>query len=312
MPNISNEELIPLIKKGDIRTIARCISAIENQSPDIEELLLNIKPDYNIPVTGITGSPGAGKSTLLNQVLEHLSEKNLRIAVLAIDPSSPFNFGALLGDRVRMHSHSNNPRIFIRSIASRGSLGGLSSRTIETVDLLRSAPFDHIFVETVGVGQSEVEIAGLADHTILVTTPESGDDVQLIKAGIMEIASMFVVNKSDLDPEGKFANQLKKLVFNHDNPDESPPVISVQAAKNKGLEELITILESGRLKPNLTKKATLLAAKTIRLIQEMQTRHIDFEAIKSEISTHLKKGEFNLYSFAKKYVDRSENVRQKR
>lgn len=297
------EETIDRIRRGSVRALARSISAVENQSPQAEHLLLKLSPNYSIPVIGVTGSPGAGKSTLLNAMLDRLAEKDYKIAVLAIDPSSPFNLGSLLGDRIRMPNHSNNPNIFIRSLASRGSLGGLSSRTVETVDVLRSAPFDYIFVETVGVGQSEVEIAGLADITMLVTTPESGDDVQLIKAGIMEIASLFVVNKSDLDPDKKYIRELQKLVFYHDDPEGSPPVMGVQATTGEGIQELVDLLESSKLSPDYEKRSALLAARTIRLVQEMQTRNLSSEVLKNDIKARLKEGQFNLYRYARECLE---------
>src|SRR5690606_12306870 len=146
---------------------------------------------------GITGPPGAGKSTLVNAITGHLVNEGKKIAILAVDPTSPFNFGSLLGDRIRMAQQFNNPNVYIRSLATRGALGGISAKTIEIVDLMKSADFDLILVETVGVGQSEVEIAGLADKTVVVLVPESGDEIQHIKSGLMEVAQGFVVNKAD-------------------------------------------------------------------------------------------------------------------
>ena len=185
------------IQNGNERHIARALSWAENQHPEVLELLKTLKG--NAQVIGITGPPGAGKSTLVNALVTHWRNLKKRVAILAVDPSSAFNFGSLLGDRLRMQSLFLNEGVFIRSVSSRGSLGGLSAHIIEMVHVLKHAPYDYILIETVGVGQSEVEIAGVADTTIVVSVPESGDEIQTLKSGIMEIADVFVVNKSDRD-----------------------------------------------------------------------------------------------------------------
>ncbi|MDO8991892.1 MAG: methylmalonyl Co-A mutase-associated GTPase MeaB, partial [Daejeonella sp.] len=195
----------------DFRKLARELTIVENDLPGADDLLRDLKSN-NTPVIGITGPPGAGKSTLVNAMINQLSAKGKRIAVLAIDPTSPFNQGSLLGDRVRMAEQFNKSNVYIRSLATRGSLGGLSGKTIEMCDVLKAAGFDYILVETVGVGQSEVEIAGLADISVVVLVPESGDEIQNMKSGLMEIADIFVVNKSDREGADTFANNLRKLV----------------------------------------------------------------------------------------------------
>src|SRR4051812_19428475 len=164
------------IRQGNSKTLARCISLIENESAGYEELLQQLPPS-STPIIGITGPPGAGKSTLVDALIAQLVAQQKRIAVLCVDPSSPFNLGALLGDRIRMSEWYNDPNVFIRSLATRGSLGGLHPKIIEISDLVKAAPFDYIIIETVGVGQSEIEIAGLADITIVVVVPEAGDEV---------------------------------------------------------------------------------------------------------------------------------------
>ena len=171
--------------QGDRKALARAITIVENDQDGYRELLLALPAGNKVPITGITGPPGAGKSTLINALLRQLTDAGKKVAVIAVDPTSPFNYGSLLGDRLRMSEHFTNPNVFIRSLATRGSLGGLSEKIIEIVDVMRVADFDMILVETVGVGQSEVEIAGLDDTTIVVVVPESGDEVQTLKSGIM-------------------------------------------------------------------------------------------------------------------------------
>lgn len=191
---------------------------VENELSNHQEILENLLTGL-APVIGFTGPPGAGKSTLLSSLVQQLSENDKHIAVVAIDPSSPFNFGALLGDRIRFSSLFQNKNVFIRSLATRGSLGGLSAKVIEVVDVLKAAAFDYIFVETVGVGQSEVEIAGLADTTVVVMVPESGDEVQAMKAGIMEIADIMVVNKADRAEADLLAKHLRTILHGTDRAD---------------------------------------------------------------------------------------------
>ena len=196
----------------DFRSVARALTIVENNLNGAADLLKSLTFNTHTPVTGITGPPGAGKSTLVNAIINNLVQQGKKVAVLAIDPTSPFNFGSLLGDRIRMASHFNHPDVFIRSLATRGSLGGLSAKTIEMTDVLKASGFDHIIVETVGVGQSEVEIAGLADLTFVMLVPEAGDEIQNIKSGLMEIADAFIINKADREGADLFINNLKKIL----------------------------------------------------------------------------------------------------
>src|SRR6185295_13685444 len=225
----------------DSKSLARIISIVENESKGYEEILFSLKPDETIPVIGITGAPGAGKSSLINALLKELisnEEKYIKgrgIAVLAVDPTSPFSHGALLGDRLRMSEHFNHPKVFIRSLATRGSLGGLSAKTMEVTDVLRAAGFDYIFIETVGVGQSEIEIASLAETTIVVFVPESGDEVQTIKSGIMEIADIFVVNKSDREGADRIIKNIKSSLHLRAQSDWDIPVIKTIATQTEGV-----------------------------------------------------------------------------
>src|SRR6478735_1528576 len=191
------QQLLAQTKAGDTKALARAISLVENEQNGYDELLSQLPPNHRTKIIGITGPPGAGKSTLVDGLIGELVRKGKKVAVLCVDPSSPFNLGAVLGDRIRMNQWYTHPNVFIRSLASRGSMGGLHPKIIEITELVKAANYDYIILETVGVGQSEIEIAGLADATVVVVVPESGDEIQTMKAGLMEIADVFVVNKSD-------------------------------------------------------------------------------------------------------------------
>ncbi len=231
---------------NDFRSVARALTIVENDLEGAGQLLKDLDFTKNAPIIGITGPPGAGKSTLVNSLISNLLNKGNKIAVLAIDPTSPFNLGSLLGDRIRMATHFNHPDVFIRSLATRGSLGGLSAKTIEMSDVLRAAGFDYVLIETVGVGQSEVEIAGLADITFVVLVPEGGDEIQSIKSGLMEIADTFIVNKADRDGADIFANNLKKMV---QQKGAHIPIFKTIASQNSGVIEITDfILSSAKVK----------------------------------------------------------------
>lgn len=286
----------------DFRKLARELTIVENDLPGSDDLLRGLK-SKNTPVIGITGPPGAGKSTLVNAMINHLSSQGKSIAVLAIDPTSPFNLGSLLGDRVRMAEQFNKPNVYIRSLATRGSLGGLSGKTIEMTDVLRSAGFDYILVETVGVGQSEVEIAGLADISVVVLVPESGDEIQSMKSGLMEIADIFVVNKSDRDGAEAFANNLKKLVHQRT---EIIPVINTIADKSAGIDKLMQAIANQPLKEN-NRRVFLLAEKAWKLIQHEKMKNISRLKLQEEISAVSLDPEFNLYQFVDRVLISTKN-----
>jgi len=286
------------VKQGNYKILARALTFVENNIAPADQILKNLNPRAKNIVIGITGPPGAGKSTLVNSITNHFTAANKRVAILAIDPTSPFNFGSLLGDRIRMAAQFNNPKVFIRSLATRGALGGISAKTIEMVDVLKASNFDIILVETVGVGQSEVEIAGLADKTIVVLVPESGDEVQHIKSGLMEIADCFVINKADRDGADTFANNLKKTV--HQGL-KSIPVLKTVADKNTGVTELCKWI----LKPvEMTneRKVHLFAEKAWRIIQNQKMMAVDKKRLQENIQAALVKDDFNVYRFAEEFV----------
>lgn len=285
---------------NDFKTLARTISLVENESEGFEKILESLQPQQ-IPVIGFTGPPGAGKSSLINAVAGDLLDAGKKIGLILIDPSSPFNFGALLGDRLRMSSHFNNANIFIRSLASRGSLGGLTEKIVEVLEVMKCFPFDFIFIETVGVGQSEVEIAGLADKTVVVLVPESGDSVQAMKAGLMEIADVFVINKADRNDAAALENALLHQL--QLNGRENIPVLKTVAVESKGVKELLEeISKNNSSAENQERKNALLVLKTLRLIAKSRMKNFDAEKMKSELKQAVNEKKFNLYSFVKKYL----------
>lgn len=284
---------------NDFKTLARTISLVENNAPDADGILLNLQT-MDIPIIGVTGPPGAGKSTLLNAIMNQLLDAKKKIGLILVDPSSPFNLGALLGDRLRLSQHFNNPNLFIRSLASRGSLGGLSDKIIEIAEVMKSYPFDYIFIETVGVGQSEVEIAGLADHTIVTLVPEAGDSIQAMKAGLMEIADVFVINKADRPDAETFANHLEQQL--HLNNRSHIPVLKTVAVESKGVKELIAtinVLPNSAL--NHQRKLHLLAEKAYRIIQQYRMKDIVKENLKKQLTEAINEPHFSVYVFARKY-----------
>ncbi len=305
------ESLLAGVRQGEHRALARAITLIENELPGQHDLLRALTFPQNIPVIGFTGPPGAGKSTLVNGLINHLDAQQKKIAVLTVDPSSPFNLGALLGDRIRLNSHYANPNIFIRSLASRGSLGGLSDKVIEVVDLLKASPFDYILVETVGVGQSEVEIAGLSDTTVVVLVPEAGDEVQTMKAGLMEIADIFVVNKADRANADSFVRYLKELVHSKESHEGwSIPVIKTVATHDQGIDVLEDAIQN-HLSSDVfnEKKVLLMAAKAYQYLRDHRMKDVDKQALKRDIQENWHDPNFNIYDFMQKhYFDQSEKI----
>jgi LAO/AO transport system kinase len=234
------QELVQDIRRGRPRAIARAISLVEDGDAPARELLKGLFTSHkDAAVLGITGAPGTGKSTLVDQIISNLRGARKKIGVVAIDPSSPFTGGAILGDRIRMMRHSVDAGVFIRSMATRGHLGGLAKATGEAIVIFEAAGKDFVLVETVGVGQDEVDVVKLADLVMVVLTPGSGDDIQAFKAGIMEIADIFVINKADAPGVEKMAQQLEAMLDLGFPGREPPPVIKTVATRGEGIEALM-------------------------------------------------------------------------
>jgi LAO/AO transport system kinase len=231
---------IDQLRAGDVRTLARAISMVENRGPGWSELLKGLFPHSGkARVLGLTGPPGAGKSTLVDQLARFYRKENRTVGIIAVDPTSPYTGGAILGDRIRMQEHFSDPGIYIRSMATRGSLGGLARTTADVTTVLDASGRDLIMIETVGVGQDEVDIVRLAEVTILILVPGMGDDVQTIKAGIMEIADIFVINKSDRDGAENVEREIRTLQSLAIRSDGwTPPIVKTVASEGTGIAEL--------------------------------------------------------------------------
>lgn len=232
-------EIVERMKNKDIRALARAITMVENDHPDKLQLLSDVVSLQNGALyVGFTGSPGAGKSSLVNRLITHIREEGKTVAVIAVDPTSPFSGGALLGDRVRMNQHFTDDGVYIRSMATRGSLGGLARATKDAIRICDAYGFDVVIVETVGVGQSELDIMKVVDTTAVVLTPNSGDVLQIFKAGIMEIADLFVINKADLHGVGKLKALLTELVMMTSKEDHETAIVKTITTENKGIDKL--------------------------------------------------------------------------
>ena len=269
---ISTEKLLA----GDPRTVARAITKVENGTAGAADLMKAVFPKTGkATVIGITGSPGAGKSSLVDKLALHYKDKGERIGIVCIDPSSPFSGGAILGDRIRMATLGLDKNVFIRSMATRGNLGGLSRATVDAVAILDAAGFDKVIVETVGVGQDEVEIVKTADVSVVVLVPGMGDDIQAIKAGIMEIGDVFVINKADREGVLRTQKELEALLTLAHRPDMwNPPIVRTIATENKGIEDLAAAIENyGAFRSETsdaghTRKHAVARWRLIELLQE--------------------------------------------
>jgi len=274
---MSISDLIEKILNGEPRFVARAITKIENGSDDAVELMKSIYANTGrAEIIGITGSPGAGKSSLVDKLSLYFKDKGHKIGIVCIDPSSPFSGGAILGDRIRMAELGTNKNVFIRSMATRGNLGGLSRATVDAVAILDAAGFDKVIIETVGVGQDEVEIVKTADVSVVVLVPGMGDDIQAIKAGIMEIGDVFAINKADREGVLRTQKELEALLSLAHRPDMwNPPIVKTIATENKGIEDLVTAIESYSEFHKQAGEASLVRKKAIarwRLLELLQER----------------------------------------
>lgn len=309
--------LIDRAMRGERKAIAKLISIVEDGSPEIGEVMKAIFPHTGTAHTlGITGAPGAGKSTLTEALLGKMRADGNRVAVLAVDPSSPFSGGALLGDRVRMQTHATDQEVFIRSMATRGHLGGLSLATPEAIRVLDAVGNDYIVVETVGVGQAEVEIVETADTTVVVVTPGWGDSVQAGKAGLLEIADIFVVNKADREGASQAVRDLKQAIGmgTHAEGSWRPPVLQTVATESKGIDELWSSIKthrehlatSGELE---TRRKTRIAREVSEIVAErvvMRVKHEASEALAESVERVLRR-EIDPYAAAEGLLSKLEN-----
>jgi LAO/AO transport system kinase len=298
------QNLLEQLTCGDIKALARSISLVENEQPGYQEFMASIPAGAKGKIIGITGPPGAGKSTLTDRLIKALVDEGHRVGVLCVDPSSPFNLGAVLGDRIRMSDWYTNPLVYIRSLATRGSMGGLHPKIIEISELLKAAQFDYIIIETVGVGQSEIEIAGLADTTVVVMVPEGGDEVQTMKAGLMEIADIFVVNKSDRPDADLFAKNLRQMLAPaFSNHKLEVPVVKTVAATGEGVDQLATAIRRHQeASQSNGRRAWLLAEKAWQLIQHSRMKGVTKKQLAAAIAETPEAG-FNLYLFVQKFTE---------
>jgi LAO/AO transport system kinase len=279
--------LVEKVLQGDSRSIARAISWIENEHADKEKLIDQIYPHCGKAIVwGVTGPPGSGKSSLVDHIISITRQNNKKVAVIAVDPSSPFSGGAILGDRVRMQKHATDDGVFIRSMASRGHLGGVSGATADAIKVLDAAGFDLILIETIGVGQTEIQIMELSDIVLLVLVPGLGDEIQALKAGVMEIGDIFVINKSDRDDADKVKAEVE-YALSFKEMDENTilnPVVKTSARLNEGIQELIDSTDEYLRK--IMENGTLEIKRRKRLAGEI--KHILSKKIEEELHKFIK------------------------
>ncbi len=297
------QQLVAELLEGNRRAAARLISLVENDEPQKRELLKDVYPHTgNAYVIGVTGAPGSGKSSLVDWLLKQMRKDGLKIGVIAVDPTSPFSGGAILGDRIRMQGHALDHDIFIRSMGTRGSLGGLSRATREAIQVLDAFGKDIILIETVGVGQSEVDIVKTADSTLVVLTPAGGDSVQTIKAGIMEIADIFVINKSDLPGADKTTTEINMMLDMKNSEAWRPPVVPTVSVSNEGIAELWSAIQDHR--GYMENSGRLLEIRRDRVRREL-TDQVEY-LVKKQIWDRVK-AKIELDSLVEKIVQRQKD-----
>ena len=289
------------VAEGNYLLLAKVISQIENKVEGADAYLAQLVPK-KIPIIGITGPPGAGKSTLIAGLVGEWIAAGKKVAVLSVDPSSPFHKGAILGDRIRMKDWYLHPQVFIRSLASRGHLGGLNSSMIELTTLLQSVGFDQIIVETVGVGQSEVEVASLADTTVVVLVPEAGDEVQMMKSGLMEVADIFVVNKSDRPDAQTFINHIRQMMMENGASEDLVKVVATVASQGLGFNDLIQAIDAHQIAYSASGNyKKIILTKAIQLIVAHKMRQVDLQKLEQDIEGAITKESFNIFNFIQNY-----------
>ena len=267
-PGRTAAELSERLLAGDKRALARAISLVENDDPEGWALVREVYPRTGrAAIAGFTGPPGVGKSTLIGRLVEHVRERDRQVAVLSIDPSSPFTEGALLGDRIRLSEHFLDPGVYIRSMASRGSLGGLSEATLQAVLLMDASGKDDVFLETVGVGQAEVDVIDHADSVVLVLIPGSGDSIQALKAGVMEIPDIIVVNKSDHPLTDTMVREIRGVLSLGPKTSWRVPIVKTEAVRGEGIDELVETIEKHRT--HIEEEGTLEERRARNLMNEV-------------------------------------------
>jgi LAO/AO transport system kinase len=295
---MSIDQLVESLLRGDPRALARSISFVENNDPRAAEILKLVYPKgRDVPILGITGPAGVGKSSLVDQLISVYRSRNLQVGVIAVDPSSPFTGGAILGDRIRMQRHGTDASVFIRSMATRGKLGGIAAATYDVIDLMNACGKDIIIVETVGVGQDEVDIVKIARTTVVVLMPGLGDEVQAMKAGLMEIADLLVINKADRSDADKMEAELETtLSYSPSSPDSwHPPILKTVAINNTGVDQLVDAIQKhGEYLKNTGKIRE-------KILQQSRERMID--ALEYQVTSHIIDEGFESFGIKQKIVE---------